>query len=329
MNKMHKCNVRFNGPVKEIMKFMIDNMEFSEVSDVGVKFIVGLDFGKLMKEHDELFMKDQYGVNLKDICINTKVFVSNVEYKEYYDDEYYDYDERPKNIYEFEIQNHGCFFDVTKVYEKEVCFKDEFVKRPKEFMSEFFNYFSLGSINSRKDQDELIRRMNLSSVLEIEFFTYAFPVEILNAWRSKYKLNVRAHWADENEFLIYARYQDDPEDLSEDKYVQHITAEKSLQRYTEMLCVRKWLDCHAMVIDVCNMLYDMKDNFPVKIDLELKEIPEGEVTFNSNNPFKYNVTYGSISNTIYGLANNGDNFTLAKMYAALTKMHETFMNENK
>ena len=121
-----------------------------------------------------------------------------------------------------------------------------------------------------------MRRMKLSSVLEIEFFTYAFPVEILNAWRSKYNLSVRAHWADENEFLIYARYPDDPEDLSEDKYVQHITAEKSLQRYTEMLCVRKWLDCHAMVIDVCNMLYDMKDNFPVKIDLELKEVPEGE-----------------------------------------------------
>ena len=81
--------------------------------------------------------------------------------------------------------------------------------------------------------------------------------------------------------------------------------------------------------DNAKLVSVMKDNFPVKIDLELKEVPEGEVVFNSNNPFKYNVTYGSISNTIYGLANNGDNFTLAKMYTALTKMHEKFMNENK
>lgn len=327
MIRSNKCHVRFYGPVKEMLKFMVDNMDFVRVNDKGISFKVGINFSKLMKENDELFMKEQHGVNLYEECNIMKVDVSTEKYRNNDDyDDYFDYDNPPRSMYKFRVENHGGFFDIYKSYEKEECFHDVFVTKPREFISDFFNYFSQGSVNSREEFAKLQERINMSSVLEIEFSTFSFPLNILNEWKELYNLAIRAHWADENEVLIYARYPDElQKELTEDQYIQKISAKDKLQRYVELLSIFKWLDIHALVQDVCEMLYDMKDNFPVKINLELKDQEDNKPAF-CVNKFKYNPTYGNISNTIYQLANGEDKFVLAKMYASLVRMHEEFIN---
>ena len=107
---MNKCQVKICGSLKEVMKFMIDNMEFVEVDDKGVKFINVMNFGKTMKESDALFMKEQYSVKPYTPCLKMKVVVGNNEHKLYDDDEYYE--NPPKNLYEFRVENHGAFYDL-------------------------------------------------------------------------------------------------------------------------------------------------------------------------------------------------------------------------
>jgi len=323
---MNKCKVRFHGNVKEVTKFMVDNMEFVEVTDNGLKFIASMNFGKTMVESDELFMKDVYGVKPYAECCNMKIIIYNNEFKHYYDDEY-DYEEAPKKIYEFRVENHGSFFDIYKTFEKSVCYQDKFVSKPKEFMSEFFDYFAQPNISSIQDRKELQKKMNQEASLEIEFEVYSFPLDLLNKWYEYYELSVVANWADENEFLRYTRYIEDKKDnLPEDRYINKVLAETELERYTQSLLVNKWVNLHEMITHICEMLYDMKDSFPVNIELEYKDSDPDKIA-HMNNKFKYNSVYSKISNTVYSLA-NAEVFTLARMYASLVDMYKKFMNKN-
>jgi hypothetical protein len=324
---MNKCLVRFYGSVKEIIKFMVENMEFIEVNESGLKFVSVMNFGKFITESDELFMRDQYGVKPYEECCKMQVIVFPYEYKEYSDNEYYDpCDESfSEHVYNFKVENHGSFFDIYKTFEKNVCYQNKFVAKPREFMSEFFNYFAQPNISSMEDRQKLQKKMKQEASLEIEFKVYDFPLELLNKWYEQYELSVRAHWADKNEFLTYARFIDEKNNsMTENQYINKAIAEEDLQRYTQLLLVHKWADLHEMVIHIAEMLYDMKDNFPEPIELELKDVIEGQHTVHK---FKYNHTYGSISNTVYSLANS-EPFVLAKMYASLTDMHKKFMNKN-
>lgn len=321
---MNKCQVKICGSLKEVMKFMVDNMEFIEVDDNGVKFITSMNFGKTMKESNELFMKEQYGVKPYTSCLKMKVVVGNSEHK-LYDDEYYE--NPPKNLYEFRVENHGAFYDMYKTYEKNVCFQDEFVTRPKEFMSEFFDYFAQPNIFSHQDKNDLQHKMKLEAWLDFEFETYDFPLELLNLWYGYYNLSISSNWANENEFLLYARYQEDKNDImKEENYINRVNAEQDLQRYTQLLLSHKWANLQNMIMDICDMLYDMKDSFPVKLNIEYKDQDPNKVA-HMNNKYKYNAFYSSISNTVYSLANS-EVFSLARLYAGLDKMHKEFMNKN-
>lgn len=321
---MNKCSVKFHGSVKEIIKFMVDNMEFIEVNENGLKFVTIMNFGKTMTESDELFMRDQYGVKPYEECCNMRVAVYTQNYKHYDDDMCYNYETASECIYDFKVENHGSFFDVYKTFEKNVCYQNKFVTKPREFISEFFNYFAQPNIISREEMDKLQEKMKQEATLEIEFKVYDFPLELLNKWYEQYELAVRAYWANKNEFLTYARYADDKNSsMTEDQYINKTIAEEELQRYTQLLLVRKWVDLHEMVIHIAEMLYDMKDNFPVSIELEHKIVDDTQ----SINKFKYNNVYSKISNTVYSLANS-EPFVLSRMYASLVEMHNKFMNKN-
>ena len=74
------------------------------------------------------------------------------------------------------------------------------------------------------------------------------------------------------------------------------------------------------------MLYDMKDNFPVKLDLEYKDEDSNKVA-HLINKYKYNTFYSSISSTVYSLANS-EPISLARIYVVIYKMHKAFMNKN-
>lgn len=323
---MNKCQVKVFGNVKEVVTFMIDNMEFLEVDNNGIKFVTIMNFGKTVKESDELFMKEQYGVKPCTPCLKMKMVVTNNEYKVYPDEDDY-YDQSSKNLYEFRVENHGAFYDVYKTYEKNVCFQDEFVRRPKEFMSEFFNYFAQPNIFSHEDKKELQEKMKLEAWIEFEFETYDFPLELLNIWYEYYNLSIRSDWADESEFLMYVRYQEEKNDvMKEENYINRASAEQDLQRYTQLLLTHKWANLHNMVTDICDMLYDMKDNFPVKLNLEYKDSDPNKVN-HMNNKYKYNALYSNISNTVYSLANS-EPFSLARIYTVIDKMHKEFMNKN-
>lgn len=321
---MNKCQVRISGSLKEVMKFMVDNMEFVEVDDNGVRFINVMNFGKTMKESDELFMKEQYSVKPNTPCLKMKVVVGNNEYK-LYDDEYYE--NPPKNLYEFRVENHGAFYDMYKTYEKNVCFQDEFVTRPKEFMSEFFDYFTQPNIFSIQEKKDLQHKMKLEACADFEFETYDFPLELINLWYDYYNLSIKSNWADENEFLIYTRYQEEKnDDVKKEDYIIRVSAEQDLQRYTLLLLTYKWANLHNMITDICDMLYDMKDSFPVKLNLEYRDQDSDKVT-HLINKYKYNTLYSSISSTVYSLANS-EVGSLARIYAGLDKMHKEFMNKN-
>lgn len=322
---MNKCQVRISGSLKEVMKFMVDNMEFVEVDDNGVRFINVMNFGKTMKESDELFMKEQYSVKPNTPCLKMKVVVGNNEYKLYDDDEYYE--NPPKNLYEFRVENHGAFYDMYKTYEKNVCFQDEFVTRPKEFMSEFFDYFTQPNIFSIQEKKDLQHKMKLEACADFEFETYDFPLELINLWYDYYNLSIKSNWADENEFLIYTRYQEEKnDDVKKEDYIIRVSAEQDLQRYTLLLLTYKWANLHNMITDICDMLYDMKDSFPVKLNLEYRDQDSDKVT-HLINKYKYNTLYSSISSTVYSLANS-EVGSLARIYAGLDKMHKEFMNKN-
>jgi hypothetical protein len=324
---MNKCQVRIIGSLKEVLKFMVDNMEFVEVDDNGVKFINVMNFGKTMKESDELFMKDQYGVKPYTPCLKMKVIVYNNEFKLYYDDDGEYYENPPKNLYEFRVENHGAFYDMYKTYEKNVCFQDEFVTRPKEFMSEFFGYFTQPNIFSQHEKKDLQHKMKLEACIDFEFETYDFPLELLNLWYDYYNLSIKSNWADENEFLIYTRYQEEKNDnMKEEDYINRVNAEQDLQRYTQLLLTHKWANLYNMITDICDMLYDMKDSFPVKLNLEYKDQDPNKVA-HMNNKYKYNALYSNISSTVHSLANS-EAFVLARIYAGIDKMHKEFMNKN-
>ena len=312
---MNSCLIRLYGPVKEIVRFMIENMVFAEVEEDGVRFVVKLQFDRSVLEQDELFMKENYSVRPFEYCNKMHVHVDCM-------DDYEEYDDIGpiERLYEFHMRRYGHHFDVHKEFEKGVCFKCKFVRNPKEFMSEFFNYFSQGKANTKEELENLKKIMSYSMMLELEFQTFDLPINILNLWHNNYDISIRSHWANEHEYLIYNVFEEDGPEGGE---VTSIKSDENLQRYTELLLERGWANCKAIIDDICDMLYDTKDNFPTKINLELIDDVKDNVF-----KYKHNKITSCIFNTVHRLSQS-EPFVLARLYARLTDMHKEFLENNK
>lgn len=319
---MNKCYIKITGPAKEIIKFMVENFIFSEVYDNGIHFVTKIDFSKILLENDELFIKENYSVYPLIECSKMNVVAHSSKYEENYEDIMEE--EYMNNIYEFKIEQHGQYFDIYKTFEKGVCYKETFVNHPKDFMSGFFNYFAHNNINSHDELTKLKSKMKQRISMSFEFNVYDMPINILDKWADEYKMYLTAEWASENEFLIYTRYEDVPKDENKSN-IRVISANEKLEVYIEKVLMRGWADAHKMVVSICDMLYDMKDNFPVNIDLQLKPVPEDK-PFSSNNRFVYNTTYGKITNVVYNLINSNV-YALANLYTGLYNMHKQFLNK--
>ena len=52
---MNRCLIKMYGPVKEVIKFMVNEMKFVNATDNGLKFTAEINFMQSMKEYDEFF----------------------------------------------------------------------------------------------------------------------------------------------------------------------------------------------------------------------------------------------------------------------------------
>ena len=82
---MNNCVIGLRGDVKNIIKFMVENINFVHVDDNGVKFTTEVNFGRIVKELDEDAMKELYGVPVSTPVKYLKVDIhkSEGEYCEY------------------------------------------------------------------------------------------------------------------------------------------------------------------------------------------------------------------------------------------------------
>ena len=59
---MNNCVIELRGEVKNIIKFMVENINFVHADNNGVNFTTEINFGKIVRELDEDAMKELYGV---------------------------------------------------------------------------------------------------------------------------------------------------------------------------------------------------------------------------------------------------------------------------
>ena len=101
---MNNCIIELRGEVKNILKFMTENMNFVYVNNCGIQFTTDINFGYITKEMDEDAMKELYGVPVITPVRYLKVNINKSD--GYYEDDE-EYDERPYDLYDFKIYNVG------------------------------------------------------------------------------------------------------------------------------------------------------------------------------------------------------------------------------
>ena len=299
---MNNCVIELRGEVKNIIKFMAENINFVHVDNNGVKFTTEINFGRIVKELDEDAMKELYGVPVSIPVKYLKVDVHKSE-GDFCDPEEYE-DNRPYDLFDFKIYNVGDmndnYFNIEyKIFDGQ-CFRDHTHAQDKrKFINEFFDKFA----GLRKCCKEDMRVLNDWMWIEFEVPVYDIPVNVTEAWREEYDVCTNVIYSDENKVVKYYRY---PQAGGEVEFTL-ITPENNMLRYTEELLHYKWANIHVMFGNFCNMLYDMKDIIPFEIDLEPHEKGKG---------YKYNKFYGDLSQMFYSLART-DYRQLAKIYVAV------------
>ena len=314
---MNRCLIKMYGPVKEVIKFMVNEMKFVNATDNGLKFTAEINFMQSMKEYDELFLKDNYSVSPVSHCEKMEVDV-----QQYYtcEDEDYDYEyDDVKHLYKFNLLKSGkTYFELYKNFEKEVCFNNKHVFDNMGFMSEFFNYFKIPydyAVN-----EELKQKLDAHMILSFEIYTYGLPILIFNNWLEKYQVRLVGTYGDENEIIVFDKDFSFSEDIKEDRFIFRFDAEKDRLNYMSKLLSHNWADNYKILQDVCDMLFELKGVLPFEIDLELRE----NDNLKGNSKYKYNKFYGNISSVIFELARTSPN-QLAKMYVWLENAHKNFL----
>ena len=317
---MNKCLIKMYGPVKEIVKFMVNEMSFVKATDDGIRFVAQVNFAQSMKENDELFLQDNYSVAPVSLCEKMEVIIN--QYFTADDEDYeYGYDEL-RYIYKFNlIKSGGSYFEIYKNFEKGECFNNKHVSDNMQFMSDFFNYFKM-TYNYSADKD-LKQKMDAHMTFSFEVCTYGLPISVFNNWLEKYQVRLVGTYGDEKEIIVFDKDFVMHENVNEEQYLFRFDAEKDRLSYTNKLLTNNWADIYAICQDVCDILYDLKDNVPFNIDLELKD--EGQ-KINGNTKYKYNKFYGNVSNVVFELARTSPN-QLAKLYIWLEDAHKAFSKE--
>ena len=317
---MNKCLIKMYGPVKEVIKFMVNEMNFVSATDNGLQFVAEVNFAQSMRENDELFLQDNYSVAPVSCCEKMEVDVQQFYTQ---DDEEYDYEyDDVKHLYKFHLIKSGkIYFELYKNFEKEVCFNDKHVSDNMEFMSEFFNYFK--TPYNYAVSKELKQRLDAHMAFSFEVYTYGLPVSVFNNWLEKYQVRLVGTYGDENEIVVFDKdfamlsYVDE---VKEENFIFRFDAEKDRLTYMCKLLSHKWADNFKLLQDVCDMLYDLKDAVPFEVDLELKE-NDG---LKGMSKYKYNKFYGNMSSAIFELARTSPN-QLAKLYVWLENAHKNFL----
>ena len=304
---MNNCVIELRGEVKNIIKFMVENINFVHADNNGVNFTTEINFGKIVRELNEDAMKELYGVPVSIPVRYLKVEIHKSE------GEYCGYDEmednRPYDLYDFKIFNVGDindhYFNIEyKLFDGQ-CFRDHtYVQDKRKFINDFFDKFA----GLRKCRKEDTRVLDDWMWIEFEVPVYDIPVNVTEAWREEYDVCTNVIYSDENKVVKYYRY---PQAGGEVEFTI-ITPENNILRYTEELLHYKWANVHVMFNNFCDMLYEMKDKTPFEIDLEPKEKGRG---------YKYNKFYGDLSQMFYSLART-DYRQLAKIYVTVGKTYD-------
>lgn len=314
---MNKCLIKMYGPVKEVIKFMVNEMNFVSATDNGLQFVAEVNFAQSMKETDELFLQDNYSVAPVSYCEKMEV---DVQQYYTYDDEDYEYEfDDIKHLYKFHLVKSGkSYFELYKNFEKEVCFNDKHVSDNMEFMSEFFNYFK--TPYNYAVSKELKQKLDAHMAFSFEVYTYGLPIMVFNNWLEKYQVRLVGTYGDENEIVVFDKDFSFSEDVKEENFIFRFDAEKDRLSYMSKLLSHKWADNYNLLQDVCDMLYDLKDVVPFEVDLEIKGTDE----MKGMSKYKYNKFYGNMSSVIFELARTSPN-QLAKLYVWLENAHKKFL----
>ena len=303
---MNNCVIELRGEVKNIIRFMVENMNFVYVDNNGIKFTTDVNFGNIVKEMDDDAMRELYGVPVVTPVKYLEVSVHKSE-GEYCESEE-EYDDRPYDLYEFRIYNVGDFneryFNIEYKFLNGQCFRDHthaYDKR--KFINEFFDNFS----GLRKCVKNDMRKLDDWCWIEFEVPVYDVPVEITEAWRQEYDICTNVIYSDDNRIVKYYRYPTADKEID----MVEITPESDILMYTEILLQYKWANLQLMCNNLCDMLYYMKDKIPFEIDLELTE----------NGRYKYNKFYGELTNMFYSL-NRSDHRQLAKIYVTVGETYD-------
>lgn len=303
---MNNCVVELRGEVRNIIKFMIENINFVHVDENGVKFTAELNLGRLVKELDDDAMKELYGVpvSIPVRHLQVNVYKSEGAYCSCDEEE----DDRPHDLYDFKIYNVGDLYDHYFNIEFKIVdgkwFPDHSHTMDKrKFMNEFFDKFS----GLRKCCKDDMKVLDDWMSLEMEFLVYDVPTEITETWRNEYDVCTNVVYSEDGKVVKYYRYPNCGKEMD----LEVITPESNMLRYTEELLSHKWANVHVMFNNFCHMLYDMKDSIPFDIDLEP----------NDRGGYKYNKCYGDLSQMFYSMARTNHR-ELAKIYVSVGNTYD-------
>lgn len=303
---MNNCVIELRGEVKNIIRFMVENMNFVYVDNNGIKFTTDVNFGNIVKEMDEDAMKELYGVPVVTPVKYLKVNINKSEGE--YGDPDEEYDDRPYDLYNFKITNVGDFneryFSLEYKLVDGQCFRDHsYACDKRKFINEFFDNFS----GLRKCVKNDMRKLDDWCWIKFEVPVYDVPIEITEAWRKEYDVCTDVTYSDDNRVVKYYKYPMDDKEID----TVEITPENDILRYTELLLKHKWVNLQLMCNNFCDMLYYMKDKIPFEINLELNE----------NGKYKYNQFYSELTNMFYSL-NRNEYRQLAKIYVTVGEAYD-------
>jgi hypothetical protein len=330
---MNICKVFLRGQVNNMVRFLTDNVKFAKAGSKGIRFTNELVFGNIVKEMNEEVMREKYGVPVSKVCNWMQIEVYKNE-EEYYDEDndcYYACnvnDDRPYDMYKFKISTHdGIYFIIHKDFFKGEYFRNNtYETNKREFMNEFFDYYSDLRMCSAKDT----LRLKDYSIVSFEVGVYNIPIDILEKWRKEYELSISAEYFDGETIVKFDRYMyaSGEEEIKTTTY----TEESDIFNYMTLLLNNKWVDLYSIERNLGMMLYDMKDHVPFKIDMEIddREFPQPHLVNLIEGPrFKYNNYFSNIRNIVYSLANNEAKMQLVKLYMGVRDAHNDIFKGEK